>query len=98
MSHTKKEFVFCLISFFYVSLQRSNNEQKKFAVRFCPRWMGADIFKAKGRYKVDTKIESRKYMKCVKYCKSKRYEYCCWWGINYLPSAQGSSVHTYSTN
>ena len=22
----------------------------------------------------------------------------CWWGINYLPSAQGSSVHTYSTN
>lgn len=20
----------------------------------------------------------------------------CWWGINYLPSAQGSSVHTYS--
>ena len=21
----------------------------------------------------------------------------CWWGINYLPSAQGSSVHTYST-
>ena len=19
----------------------------------------------------------------------------CWWGINYLPSAQGSSVHTY---
>ncbi|MBQ1723292.1 MAG: cytochrome c biogenesis protein CcsA, partial [Muribaculaceae bacterium] len=22
----------------------------------------------------------------------------CWWGINYLPSAQGSSVHTYSLN
>ena len=22
----------------------------------------------------------------------------CWWGINYLPSAQGSSVHTYSTS
>ena len=22
----------------------------------------------------------------------------CWWGINYLPSAQGSSVHTYQTN
>ena len=22
----------------------------------------------------------------------------CWWGINYLPSAQGSSVHTYSAN
>ena len=21
----------------------------------------------------------------------------CWWGINYLPCAQGSSVHTYST-
>ena len=21
----------------------------------------------------------------------------CWWGINYLPSAQGSSVHTYSS-
>lgn len=21
----------------------------------------------------------------------------CWWGINYLPSAQGMSVHTYST-
>lgn len=21
----------------------------------------------------------------------------CWWGINYLPSAQGNSVHTYST-
>ncbi len=21
----------------------------------------------------------------------------CWWGINYLPSAQGTSVHTYST-
>jgi multisubunit Na+/H+ antiporter MnhB subunit len=21
----------------------------------------------------------------------------CWWGINYLPAAQGSSVHTYST-
>ena len=21
----------------------------------------------------------------------------CWWGINYLPSAQGSSVHTYTT-
>ena len=20
----------------------------------------------------------------------------CWWGINYLPSAQGSSIHTYS--
>ena len=20
----------------------------------------------------------------------------CWWGINYLPSAIGSSVHTYS--
>jgi cytochrome c biogenesis protein len=20
----------------------------------------------------------------------------CWWGINYLPSAQGVSVHTYS--
>ena len=20
----------------------------------------------------------------------------CWWGINYLPSAQGSSVHTYN--
>ena len=20
----------------------------------------------------------------------------CWWGINYLPSAQGTSVHTYS--
>ncbi len=22
----------------------------------------------------------------------------CWWGMNYLPSAQGSSVHTYSTS
>ena len=22
----------------------------------------------------------------------------CWWGINYLPSDQGSSVHTYSTS
>ena len=22
----------------------------------------------------------------------------CWWGINYLPSAQGTSVHTYSGN
>ena len=22
----------------------------------------------------------------------------CWWGINYLPSAQGSSVHTYQNN
>ncbi len=22
----------------------------------------------------------------------------CWWGINYLPSAQGSSIHTYSVN
>lgn len=22
----------------------------------------------------------------------------CWWGINYLPSAQGSSVHTYNMN
>lgn len=22
----------------------------------------------------------------------------CWWGINYLPSAQAGSVHTYSTN
>ncbi|MCR5642746.1 MAG: cytochrome c biogenesis protein CcsA [Prevotella sp.] len=22
----------------------------------------------------------------------------CWWGINYLPSAQGTSVHTYSNN
>ena len=21
----------------------------------------------------------------------------CWWGINYLPAAQGTSVHTYST-
>lgn len=21
----------------------------------------------------------------------------CWWGINYLPSAQGSSIHTYSS-
>ena len=21
----------------------------------------------------------------------------CWWGINYLPAAQGSSVHTYNT-
>ena len=21
----------------------------------------------------------------------------CWWGINYLPSAQGSSVHTYNS-
>ena len=21
----------------------------------------------------------------------------CWWGINYLPSAQATSVHTYST-
>ncbi|MCF0180158.1 MAG: cytochrome c biogenesis protein CcsA, partial [Bacteroidales bacterium] len=20
----------------------------------------------------------------------------CWWGINYLPSAQGNSIHTYS--
>jgi len=20
----------------------------------------------------------------------------CWWGINYLPSAQGVSVHTYN--
>ncbi|QUB51148.1 hypothetical protein J5A59_07290 [Prevotella nigrescens] len=20
----------------------------------------------------------------------------CWWGINYLPSAQGTSVHTYN--
>ena len=20
----------------------------------------------------------------------------CWWGINYLPAAQGSSVHVYS--
>lgn len=27
------------------------------------------------------------------------FTYCClqmcWWGINYLPSAQGNSVHTY---
>ena len=22
----------------------------------------------------------------------------CWWGINYLPSAQGTSVHTYNTS
>lgn len=22
----------------------------------------------------------------------------CWWGINYLPSAQGSSIHTYNIN
>lgn len=22
----------------------------------------------------------------------------CWWGINYLPSAQGSSIHTYNVN
>ena len=22
----------------------------------------------------------------------------CWWGINYLPSAQGISVHTYNLN
>lgn len=22
----------------------------------------------------------------------------CWWGINYLPSAQGTSVHTYNSN
>ena len=22
----------------------------------------------------------------------------CWWGINYLPSAQGTSVHTYYMN
>lgn len=22
----------------------------------------------------------------------------CWWGINYLPSAQGSSIHTYNMN
>ncbi len=22
----------------------------------------------------------------------------CWWGINYLPAAQGTSVHTYSTS
>lgn len=22
----------------------------------------------------------------------------CWWGINYLPSAQGSSIHTYNLN
>lgn len=20
----------------------------------------------------------------------------CWWGVNYLPSAQGTSIHTYS--
>ncbi|MCI6074859.1 MAG: cytochrome C assembly protein, partial [Bacteroidales bacterium] len=20
----------------------------------------------------------------------------CWWGVNYLPSAQGMSIHTYS--
>jgi hypothetical protein len=37
----------CFFASFY-------HEQKKFAVRFCPRWMGADIFKAKGRYKVGT--------------------------------------------
>ena len=24
------------------------------------------------------------------------YKIYCWWGINYLPSAQGTSVHTYS--
>ena len=22
----------------------------------------------------------------------------CWWGINYLPSAKGTSVHTYYMN
>ena len=22
----------------------------------------------------------------------------CWWGINYLPSAQGASIHTYNLN
>ena len=22
----------------------------------------------------------------------------CWWGINYLPSAQGLSIHTYNVN
>lgn len=22
----------------------------------------------------------------------------CWWGINYLPAAQGNSIHTYSLN
>ena len=22
----------------------------------------------------------------------------CWWGINYLPAAQGSSIHTYNIN
>ncbi|MCF0193015.1 MAG: cytochrome C assembly protein, partial [Prevotella sp.] len=22
----------------------------------------------------------------------------CWWGINYLPSAQGISIHTYNLN
>ena len=21
----------------------------------------------------------------------------CWWGINYLPSAQGTSIHTYNS-
>ena len=21
----------------------------------------------------------------------------CWWGINYLPSAKGNSIHTYNT-
>ena len=35
-------------------------------------------------------------MSNLKYCKSDIYKSCCWWGINYLPSAQGSSVHTYS--
>jgi len=29
-------------------------------------------------------------------CNTESYKTTCWWGINYLPSAQGSSVHTYS--